>query len=221
MTLLTASPTIVPSFPFDATSARRTRTEELEEAAAVFSASCAASRTTPARRGPRSRSRGLPYYAVTCNLDPTVVRTLLSLGCHFDCASQAEIALIQCLAVALVPVGVALPDIVYTNPTKARGHVDRVPRRANDAKVRKCAMVKVQLIPRIITDDSGSQCRLLSKFGVPPSHWLALLGEARRCGLEVVGVSFHVGSGCWDASRCVLALRGCKRLFEMAERDFG
>ena len=46
-----ASVAAVPSFPFDATSDRQTRTEELEEAAAVFSASRAASRTTPARRG--------------------------------------------------------------------------------------------------------------------------------------------------------------------------
>ena len=36
-----------------------------------------------------------------------------------------------------------------------------------------------------------------------------------------VGVSFHAKSGFQDASRYALALRDCKRLFEMAERNFG
>ena len=175
--------------------------------------------------------RVVPYYAVKCNPDPAIVRTLMSLGCHFDCASRAEIELVQRVAASLADHGLpAPPDIVYANPTKARGHViDAVCRGVrrmtfdNAAEVRKLAAVsrKIQLILRIITDDSGSQCRLSSKFGAPPSHWPALLGEARRCGMEVVGASFHVGSGCRDATRYALALRDCKRLFALARRDFG
>ena len=90
-------------------------------------------------------------------------------------------------------------------------------------EVQKCALVskKIQLIMRIITDDSGSQCRLSSKFGAPPQHWPILLAEAKKCGLEVVGVSFHVGSGCRDATRYEMALRDCKKLFEMAKKDYG
>ena len=93
----------------------------------------------------------------------------------------------------------------------------------NVAEVHKCARVskKIQLILRIITDDSGSQCRLSSKFGAPPQHWPILLSEAKKCGLDVVGVSFHVGSGCRDATRYEMALKDCKTLFEMAKRDYG
>ena len=56
----------------------------------------------------------------------------------------------------------------------------------NVSEVRKCATVsqKIQLILWIITDDSGSQCQSLSKFGTPLSRWSVLLGEVRRCGLE-------------------------------------
>lgn len=173
--------------------------------------------------------RVVPYYAVKCNPDPAVVRTLMSLGCNFDCASRAEIELVQSIAETL-PEEIAAPEIVYANPTKARGHViDAVCRGVrmmtfdNVAEVRKCAAVsrKIQLVMRIITDDSGSQCRLSSKFGAPPQHWPALLAEAKRCGLEVVGVSFHVGSGCRDATRYEMALKDCKTLFEMAKRDYG
>ena len=93
----------------------------------------------------------------------------------------------------------------------------------NVAEVAKCAAVSpdIQLILRIVTDDSGSQCRLSSKFGAPRHKWRSLLHAAQQHGLAVVGVSFHVGSGCRDASRYELALQDAKEIFEMAEREFG
>eukprot|EP00579_Thalassiosira_antarctica_P002225 CAMPEP_0201871018 /NCGR_PEP_ID=MMETSP0902-20130614/4014_1 /ASSEMBLY_ACC=CAM_ASM_000551 /TAXON_ID=420261 /ORGANISM="Thalassiosira antarctica, Strain CCMP982" /LENGTH=778 /DNA_ID=CAMNT_0048396853 /DNA_START=147 /DNA_END=2483 /DNA_ORIENTATION=+ len=173
--------------------------------------------------------RVAPYYAIKCNPDPAIVRTLMSLGCNFDCASRGEIELVQQIARTL-PEDFPAPEIIYANPCKGRGHIiDAVCRGVrkmtfdNVAEVQKCAMVskKIQLIMRIITDDSGSQCRLSSKFGAPPQHWPILLAEAKRCGLDVVGVSFHVGSGCRDATRYAMALKDCKTLFEMAKRDYG
>ena len=47
------------------------------------------------------------------------------------------------------------------------------------------------------------------------------MATAKRYGLQVVGVSFHVGSGCRDASRYELALNDAKEIFEMAEEEFG
>jgi len=39
--------------------------------------------------------------------------------------------------------------------------------------------------------------------------------------MKVVGVSFHVGSGCRDASRYELALTDARELFDMAKKDYG
>jgi len=173
--------------------------------------------------------RVIPYYAVKCNPDPAIVRTLMSLGCNFDCASRNEIEIVQQISSTL-PDSITQPEIVYANPCKGRGHIiDAVCRGVrlmtfdNVAEIHKCAAVskKIQLIMRIITDDSGSQCRLSSKFGAPPSHWSTLLSEAKKVGLDVVGVSFHVGSGCRDATRYEMALKDCKELFHMAKREFG
>jgi len=55
-----------------------------------------------------------------------------------------------------------------------------------------------KLVVRILTDDSSSLCRLGVKFGAPLSDVPRLLTCARGLGLDVVGVSFHVGSGCSD-----------------------
>jgi diaminopimelate decarboxylase len=88
----------------------------------------------------------------------------------------------------------------------------------NETEVVKCAGISksIQLVLRIVTDDRGSQCRLSSKFGAPRTKWRSLLKAAQREGLQVVGVSFHVGSGCRDASRYEAALKDAKEIFDMA-----
>jgi len=92
----------------------------------------------------------------------------------------------------------------------------------NASEVSKCARVskEIQLILRIVTDDSGSQCRLSSKFGAHAYQWRPLLQAAKNHGLQVIGVSFHVGSGCRDASRYELALKDARKIFDMG-KDFG
>lgn len=58
-------------------------------------------------------------------------------------------------------------------------------------------------------------------FTAPRSRWVPLLSAAKEHGLQVVGVSFHVGSGCRDPTRYDLALRDAKELFQLAEKDYG
>jgi ornithine decarboxylase len=166
------------------------------------------------------------FYAVKCNPDPLIVKTLAILGSHFDCASSAEIRLVQEMSKDLA----RTPEILYANPCKGRSHMIEAVCRGvrmvtfdNMAEVSKCAAVSksIQLVLRIVTDDRGSRCRFSSKFGAHRSKWRPLLAEAKRCGLEVVGVSFHVGSGCRDASKYGLALKDAKEIFEMAEKEFG
>lgn len=93
----------------------------------------------------------------------------------------------------------------------------------NVQEVHKCASIsaKIQLVLRIVTDDRGAQCRLSSKYGAPKQRWRNLLAAAKTCGLDVVGVSFHVGSGCRDASRYELALQDARELFDLAKEEYG
>jgi len=166
-----------------------------------------------------------PFYAVKCNPDPVIIKALTVLGCNFDCASREEIRLVQeCTK------GLRKPHIIYANPCKAVSHLAEAVCRGvtqvtfdNATEVIKCASVSkhIQLILRIITDDRGSICRFSTKFGAPRNKWKPLLALAKKYGLEVVGVSFHVGSGCRDASKYELALLDAKEIFQMAKRDFG
>lgn len=47
------------------------------------------------------------------------------------------------------------------------------------------------------------------------------MAAAKKHGLKVVGVSFHVGSGCRDASRYEAALKDAREIFDMAKSEFG
>ena len=51
-----------------------------------------------------------------CNYDPTLLRTLASLGTGFDCASKQEI-------VTILNLGVDPSRIIYANPCKQNSHI--------------------------------------------------------------------------------------------------
>jgi len=108
------------------------------------------------------------FYAVKCNPDPVIVKTLAALGANFDCASRNEIRLVKNLTKEMSND----PEIIYANPCKARLHLIEAVCKGvtlvtfdNVTEVVKCAGVSkhIELILRIVTDDRGSQCRLSSK----------------------------------------------------------
>ena len=55
-----------------------------------------------------------------------------------------------------------------------------------------------KLIIRIQTDDSKSRCKFNCKFGVRLDEVKDLLQQAKFMDLDIIGISFHVGSGCED-----------------------
>jgi len=159
-----------------------------------------------------------PFYAVKCNPDPYVLRLLAALGTGFDCASNGEIS--QVLAIG----GVDPDRIIFANPCKAVSFV------RNAAKMRVDTMTfdnadelykiarahpRARLVLRILTDDSKALCQLGIKFGAPLDTVPALLAKARELALDVVGISFHVGSGCYDPSVYTDAVRRARTAFDM------
>mmetsp|Transcript_28910 Transcript_28910/g.26251 ORF Transcript_28910/g.26251 Transcript_28910/m.26251 type:complete len:272 (+) Transcript_28910:573-1388(+) len=71
-----------------------------------------------------------------------------------------------------------------------------------------------QLVLRIKTDDSKSVCKFSCKFGVDMSQVDSLLDLAKSLNLNIIGVSFHVGSKCGDAGAYVTALKDIKEIFD-------
>lgn len=72
----------------------------------------------------------------------------------------------------------------------------------------------MQLVLRIRADDPEAQCKLGLKYGADPADAPALLDTATRLGLSVVGVSFHVGSGCRNLAAYDEAILSARRVFD-------
>jgi len=75
-----------------------------------------------------------------------------------------------------------------------------------------------KLVLRILTDDSRATVKLGVKFGAPPHSINSLIKLAYDMGLDLIGVSFHVGSGCFDANAFVEAVTAARRVFDEASK---
>lgn len=73
-----------------------------------------------------------------------------------------------------------------------------------------------ELFLRILTDDTASLCRLSMKFGASLDSTVGLLVLAKQLGLNVVGVSFHIGSGASDPSAFQKAVSDSRAVFDQA-----
>lgn len=161
-----------------------------------------------------------PFYAVKCNPDPVLIDTLARLDANFDCASRAEIELV-------LAAGVAPERIIFANPIKNPldlifAREKKVLRMTYDnhdevAKIKKHCP-EAQLVLRLLPDDSGALCRFGSKFGAPIEVVEDLLLLAQRESLEVVGVSFHIGSGCQEPERFMDAISLAREAFDIAAK---
>eukprot|EP01104_Vermistella_antarctica_P011539 TRINITY_DN3227_c0_g1_i1.p1 TRINITY_DN3227_c0_g1~~TRINITY_DN3227_c0_g1_i1.p1 ORF type:complete len:495 (-),score=109.47 TRINITY_DN3227_c0_g1_i1:34-1518(-) len=164
--------------------------------------------------------RVAPFYAMKCNPTPAIVKIIARLGCGFDCASQVEVQ-------TALEAGVPPERIIYAHPIKPVAYLLGV--RAwgvkmmtfdNSQELRKVARYYpgAELVLRIRVDDSFSLMRFGVKFGADPrrEHVLPLLREAKELGINVIGISFHVGSGCMDAEAYTYALATARRVWDMA-----
>lgn len=159
-----------------------------------------------------------PHYAVKCNNDPALLGALAALGVAFDCASSAEIE-------QILSIGVSPDRIVFANPCKRPADVRSAASKGvtlctfdNEAellKLQRWAPDKMRVLLRIRADDPMARCPLGNKFGAEEREWEALLSAARRYGVPVDGVSFHVGSGATNPEAFSFAIELARRAFDL------
>lgn len=145
-----------------------------------------------------------PYYAVKCNPDRSLLKTLSSLGAGFDCASGREL-----MEVAEVGYGKGnfKDHVVYANPCKPFRDLQKAkalgsPTTVIDSfeEVDKLISVGWQgnALVRLLVEDKTSLMPFSRKFGFPSEKTKDIANYAKQRGIPLKGVSFHVGSGCLD-----------------------
>jgi ornithine decarboxylase len=152
-----------------------------------------------------------PYYAVKCNPDRALLKTLSSLGSGFDCASGREL-----LEVAEVQKGEFRDNVVYANPCKPMRDLHMAkslgaPTTVVDSfeEVDKLKSVKWggNALLRLLVEDESSLMPFSRKFGLPSEKASDLAIYAKSQGISLKGVSFHVGSGCLDPNQYKKAIK--------------
>lgn len=161
-----------------------------------------------------------PYYAVKCNPDSTIIRTMINKGMGFDCASKNELQ-------SVLELSDKKPDIIFAHPCKHPRDIDYAfsngvhftsfDSHSELEKLRFYAS-KARLVLRIKVSNPYARIQLGDKYGAEPQQALPLLQYAKKLGLVVDGVSFHVGSANNSGVAFQEAIKDSKMILEYARK---
>ncbi|XP_069120426.1 ornithine decarboxylase-like [Argopecten irradians] len=159
------------------------------------------------------------FYAIKCNNDDKIVNVLARLGCSFDCASKSEIQ-------QILDLGVDPSRIIYANTCKQMSHITYA--RDHDVDLmtfdNEEELVKIKtfyghsarLMLRFKTTHKYDvMYKLSNKFGCAFDEAEGLLISAKNKGLNVVGVSFHVGSNCMSTDAFASSIKEARMIFDI------
>lgn len=119
--------------------------------------------------------------------------------------------------------------IIFANPCKPISHIEYAERKNVTHIVFDCVeelmkikthYPKANVILRLAVDDSKSICKFNSKFGCKIDDIHIILKTAQILEMNLIGFSFHVGSGCCDARSYYTAIENCRSAYNIATNQF-
>jgi ornithine decarboxylase len=161
------------------------------------------------------------HYALKPMPHPAVVNTIIAEGGFLDLATTGEVQLVERL-------GVDPQRCIHTHPIKRDQDIANATKFGvrtfvadNPDEVRKFARytADAELLLRVSFRSPGAVCDLSRKFGCDPEDLLALARLAAELGIQVRGLSFHVGSQAADSAKHVEALEACIKLMAAARKE--
>jgi ornithine decarboxylase len=206
---------VSPAHSFDST----TLTEaEIRRLAARFGSPLLVVDCEQVRRQYRALRDALPgvdlHYALKPLPHASVVATLRDEGAFFDLATTGEVELVKAQ-------GISPERCIHTHPIKRDSDIRDALRFGvttfvadNPDEVRKFARYRkrAELLLRVCFRSPTAVCDLSKKFGCEPGAVLGLIEQARKLGVRVKGLSFHVGSQATDPSKYIEAIQACTNL---------
>jgi len=174
------------------------------------------------RKNYQNLKKNLPmasvYYAVKSNPMEEVILLLKELGSNFDVATIYELD--QLLKLGITPDRISFGNTIKKSKDIAYFYNRGVKLFATDSEedVRKIAVNApgAKVFFRILTEGAGADWPLSRKFGAHPDTILSHISLAAELGLEVYGVSFHVGSQQRDIGEWDSAIAHCTYIFQSA-----
>ncbi len=152
-----------------------------------------------------------------------IVASVVDHDGYLDVASVGEIEM-------ALKQGISTPRMIHTNPHRKLGDI----KHAIDSGVERFVIDnvgelekfkpyrhRVKVLLRLSYPNDLSQVNLSYKFGVSPADGLVLLGKMLEAGMDVIGVSMHVGSQSDHTGLFVQALEKTAAYFVDAKEQYG
>lgn len=168
------------------------------------------------------------YFAVKANSNNEIIKTMYDNGASFDVASLPEFMLVHDNIKNLSKKerqDFIWDKIIYANtikPAEVLAKLNEYKILVTFDNIEELIKIKkhapdVGLVLRIRVPNTGSMVELSSKFGAHPGDSVDLIAEALNLGLDVEGISFHVGSQCSNFDNYSQALNFASSIFKEAE----
>jgi ornithine decarboxylase len=173
------------------------------------------------------------YYAVKANSTQQIVETLFKEGSSFDVASYNEFMQVYQYIKHFDKKDkkhFVWDKIIFSNTIKDKATLSKIKQykplmtydNSDELTIIKNHCETAGLIVRLKVPDTGSQVEMSSKFGAEPADAQKLIQQAFDIGLNVEGISFHVGSQCTNFDNFTAALAVTSEIFNDArKKGFG
>jgi ornithine decarboxylase len=161
------------------------------------------------------------YYAMKCNPNSEIMKTVLGCGGNFEISSANELK-------KAINAGANPKTILFSNPIKTPEDI----KIAHSLGVNYFAFDSYSEVDKLVKGAPGanvyvrlsipvrkSKVASEGKFGVSIELARDLVIYAKKCGLKPCGVSFHVGSQMLDYISWDCAIRHCAKLMTILEGD--
>jgi len=158
------------------------------------------------------------FYAVKSNANPLIISILAKEGCLFDVCTNGEIDIVK-------ECGIGPKICLHTHPIKRDSDI----RYALDFGINLFVVDnefeldkflpyadKAKLLVRMSIQNPNCLVNLSHKFGCAPTQTYSLIEKAHSKGLNVCGISFHVGSQNESSLKYIEALDFCRDICRKA-----
>lgn len=163
-----------------------------------------------------------PFYTLKCNSSPAVLEILSALGVGFVCANKNEMT-------SVYDLGISMENVIYTSPCKQISQIKHAAKLGvnimtcdNESEMKKIARnhPNAKLLLHIATEGITGEGEMNMVFGSTLKNCRHLLECAKECGVQVIGVTFHISSSTRDPQAYTHALSDARCVFDMAA-EFG
>lgn len=119
-------------------------------------------------------------------------------------------------------------QIIYANPCKSESQIQFA--KSVNAKLMVFDSIEeaekiveiyptAELVLRMAVEETDAPCPMGKKFGAPEVLWEPIVKGCKKLKANLVGVSFHVGSGGCQADVYRTSMLGARKIFDMAKKN--